>query len=185
MFRKVDTKIWNDEKFCSLSDNGKLVFLMLLTHHNMTSLGAMKASVAGLADELGWEYRRFNKAFIESKTLCMVEHDTKACLVYLPNFIKYNKPESPNVVKAWVKSSLLLPECLLRSRVIETAEGYLEGLSEGFREAFREETAKAYPSPLPNQKQEQKQDLLKPRAMPECKVGTTAGDWADDPGEVT
>lgn len=157
MYRKIDTKIWNDEKFCSMSDKGKLVFILLLTHPNMTSLGAMKAPLAGLAEELGWELKAFQKAFGESLERGMVEHDPRVCLIYLPNFIKYNKPESPNVAKAWVKSSLLLPECPMRSEVMGTAQAYLEGLTEGFREAFAEEFRKAYPSPLPNQKQKQKQ----------------------------
>ena len=30
-YRKVDPRIWNDEKFRTLTDNGKLVFFMLLT----------------------------------------------------------------------------------------------------------------------------------------------------------
>lgn len=157
MYRKIDVKIWNDGKFTSLSDSGKLVFLMLLTHPNMTQLGAMRASIAGLAEELGWEARRFGRAFDESKSAGMVEHDARACLIYLPNFIKYNRPESPNVVKAWVKASLLLPECALRERILATAKGFLEVLSEGFQQAFKEEWAKAYPLPSGNQKQKQKQ----------------------------
>lgn len=44
-YRKIDSRIWNDAKFRELSDNGKLVFLMLLTHPSMTSLGAMRATV--------------------------------------------------------------------------------------------------------------------------------------------
>ena len=174
MYRKVDTRIWNDAKFCALSDSGKLVFLMLLTHHNMTSLGAMKASIAGLAEEIGWDGRRFGRAFHESVGLGMVEHDPKVCLIYLPNFIKYNKPESPNVMKSWVKASVLLPECALRSVVLQKAEGLTEGLTEGFREAFREEMAKSYPCPLPNQKQKQKQDLL-PGAVGRVEGMGTAG----------
>ena len=44
-YRKVDPKIWNDEKFRELSDSAKLLFLFLLTHPHMTPLGAMRATV--------------------------------------------------------------------------------------------------------------------------------------------
>lgn len=172
MYRKVDTRIWNDEKFCSLTDDGKLVFLMLLTHHNMTQLGAMKASIAGLAEELGWDSKRFQKAFAPAVSSGMVEHDARACLIYLPNFIKYNKPESPNVVKAWVKASVLLPECAMRTMVLETAKAFLEDLSEGYQQAFVEEFGKAYPCPSPNQKQKQKQKEKNP-VHAEMNVGTS------------
>ena len=64
-YRKVDPRIWNDAKFRDLSDNGKLVFFFLLTHPNMTSLGAMRHTIPGLAAELGWDVEVFGKAFQE------------------------------------------------------------------------------------------------------------------------
>ena len=42
--RKIDVRIWNDQKFLSLSERGKLAFLMLLTHPMMTALGAMRGT---------------------------------------------------------------------------------------------------------------------------------------------
>ncbi len=41
-YRKVETRIWNDATFRSLSDDGKLLFLFVLTHPSQTSLGAMR-----------------------------------------------------------------------------------------------------------------------------------------------
>ena len=57
-YRKVEVRIWNDEKFRRLSDDGKLLFFALLTHPNLTGIGAMKASRSGLAEELGWTPER-------------------------------------------------------------------------------------------------------------------------------
>lgn len=156
-YRKVDPRIWNDAKFCALSDNAKLVFFMLLTHPNMTALGAMRATVPGLADELGWQAEAFREAFREALSKGMAEHDGKACLVALPRFLKYNPPESPNVIKAWVGAVDLLPECDLKSVVIQRAKGFAEGLTEGYAKAFRDTFGKA----MPNQEQEQEQEQKK------------------------
>ena len=153
-YRKVDPRIWNDAKFCDLSDRAKLVFLMLLTHPSMTALGAMRNTLAGLAEELRWDAEVFREAFREASQKGMVEHDAKACLIALPKFIKYNPPESPNVVKAWRSSADLLPECELKSLVIKRAEEYTKGLTKGFREGFRE----VFPKSMPNQEQEQEQE---------------------------
>lgn len=159
-YRKVDPRIWNDEKFRSLSDDAKLVFFMLLTHPNMTALGAMRATVGGLAEEMGWGLERFREAFREALSKGMAEHDQKACLVMLPKFLKYNPPESPNVVKAWADSLDLLPECGLKTRVITESVAFLKGKSKAFQEALPEAFAKT----MPNQEQEQEQDLsLSPR----------------------
>ena len=153
-YRKIDPRIWNDAKFRDLSDSGKLVFFMLLTHPNMTALGAMRATQAGLAEELGWTAEGFRKAFNEVLIKGMAEHDKKACLVALPKFIRYNPPESPNVVKAWVGALDMLPECALKNAVITRAREFAEGMTKGFAEALPEVFAKT----MPYQKQEQEQE---------------------------
>lgn len=156
-YRKVDPRIWNDEKFRDLSDAAKLVFFMLLTHPNMTSLGAMRATSSGLAEELGWEPEAFREAFREALSKGMAEHDQKACLVAIPNFIRYNPPESPNVVKAWVGALDLLPECEMKTRVITRAVAFAKGMTKGFAEALPEAFAKGMPYQEQKQEQEQKQ----------------------------
>jgi len=172
-YRKVDPRIWNDAKFRDLTDNGKLAFLFLLTHPSMTSLGAMRATEAGLAAELDWHLEAFREAFGEALAKGMAEHDRKACFVSLPNFIKYNRPESPNVVKAWTSSLDLLPECPLKNRVVmraaEEAKAFGEAFGEALPEAFREALAKG----MPNQEQEQEQEPEQEpsnRSVPEGEV---------------
>ncbi|MGB0419017.1 MAG: hypothetical protein ACPGF8_05450, partial [Opitutales bacterium] len=157
-YRKIDSRIWNDEKFRELSDNGKLVFLFLLTHPHMTALGAMRATIPGLASEIGWSQKAFAEAFREAFAKGMAKHDEKACFLWLPNFLKYNKPESPNVVKAWESSLDLLPECALKSLLIQCVKDFTEGLTEGFQKALPEAFAKAMPYQEQEQEQEQEQD---------------------------
>lgn len=149
-YRKIDPRIWNDAKFASLSDNAKLVFFMLLTHPSMTALGAMRATVPGLAAELNWTTEAFREAFREALAKGMAKHDERACLIALPRFLKYNAPESPNVIKAWVGALDLLPECDLKNEVIQQAKAYAEALPEGFAKALPEAFAKS----MPNQEQE-------------------------------
>ncbi len=155
-YRKIDPRIWNDEKFRELSDAGKLVFFMLLTHPNMTALGAMRATLSGLAEELGWTAEAFREAFAEGCRKGMAEHDAKACFVALPKFLKYNPPESPNVIKAWVSALDMLPECNLKTRAIARAKAYAEDMTEGFAKALPEAFAKAMPYQEQEQEQEQK-----------------------------
>ena len=157
-YRKIDVRIWNDAKFRDLSHNAKLVFFFLLTHPNMTALGAMRSTLSGLAEELDFELEVFREAFREAFAKGMVKHDSKACLIALPNFIKYNQPESPNVVKAWVNSLDLLPECDLKNAVISLSANALKGYSKAFREALPEAFLKTYPKSMPNQEQEQEQE---------------------------
>lgn len=164
-YRKVDPRIWNDAKFTSLDDSAKLVFFMLLTHPSMTALGAMRATLSGLAEELGWESEAFREAFAKVCDKGMAEHDKKACLVALPNFLRYNPPESPNVIKAWVAALDMLPECALKTRVVARSKAFAEGLTKGFAEALPEVFAKGMPYQEQEQEQEPEQEVLAPTVL--------------------
>lgn len=159
-YRKVDTRIWNDAKFNALSERAKLVFFYELTHPNLTMLGAMRATLPGLAAELGMPTEAFAEAFREVLAKGMAKHDEKASFFWLPNFLRYNKPESPNVVKSWLEAFDLLPECPMKAELFQQLKDFMEGLTKGFQEAFAEAFAKA----MPNQEPEQEQEYISPAA---------------------
>ena len=182
-YRKIDTRVWNDEKFRGLSDKGKLAFFFVLTHPHMTAIGAMRASIPGLACELGWSEKAFREAFQEALSKGMAAHDEKACLVWLPNFLKYNKPESPNVVKSWDSALDLLPECDLKNKVIQYVKAFLEALPKAFREALPEAFREAFRKGMPNQEQEQEQDITPPVSPPTPLPGSLPGTLPDASGK--
>ncbi|MER8431391.1 hypothetical protein [Mesorhizobium caraganae] len=157
-YRKIDVRIWNDAKFQSLDDKGKLAFFMLLTHPGMTPLGAMRATPSGLAEELGWKVEDFREAFAKICGKGMAKHDERVHLIALPNFIKYNPPVSPNVVRAWESSLDMLPECDLKNEVIQIGKAFAEGMSKGFGKALPEGFRKGVSKTLPIQEQEQEQE---------------------------
>lgn len=148
-FRKIDTRIWNDEKFRALSDDGQLIFLFVLTHPHMTSLGAMRATLAGLAAEKGWTETRFKKGFAEPFRKGMVNYDERASFVWVKNFLRYNAPENPNVVKSWATSLDLLPECPMKTQLIQSCKEYAKGLPKGFAEGLPEPFRKGMPNQEP------------------------------------
>lgn len=144
-FRKIDVRIWNDAKFIALSNNAKLIFLFLITHPQMTSLGAMRGTPQGLAAELQLSTEDFSKAFTEVLEQGLAKHDRDACCMWLPNFLKYQSAESPNVLRNWVKQVEYIPECELKTRAVAGLKAYAEGLSKGFAKAF----AEAFPEDIP------------------------------------
>lgn len=134
VFRKIYTCIWNDQKFHSLSNEGKLAFLYLLTHPQMTSLGVIRAKSISLSHEL----EVFPEAFQEVFSKGLAEESQEASCIYVFNFLKYQTPQSPNVIKAWKKSIDSIPECGLKDKSIQDAKALTEGMTEAFQKAFRE-----------------------------------------------
>lgn len=154
-YRKIDTRIWNDERFREFSDNGKLAFMFLLTHPSMTCLGAMRATFDGLAAELGWTPDAIRHAMSYAILAGMIEVDEKAAFIALRNWLKYNKPEGPNSIKGgWVEALDLIPECPGKKQVIARCCAYLASMSEAMQKAVLEwvkewEMASGMPCPMP------------------------------------
>lgn len=143
-YRKVAVQIWGDAKFRKLSDRAKLAFLFVLTHPGMTSIGAMRTSLPGLAAEIGWTAEGFREAFAEVAEKGLARHDDDASFLCLPNFLKHNRPENPNVVKSWRSHWDALPECELQREYLREVTQFVGKLPKGFKEAF----AKSFEEPF-------------------------------------
>jgi len=150
-YRKISVCIWNDAKFLALSHQAKLVLFFMLTHQELTQLGALRATVPGLACELGMELDAFTQAFEEVLQQGIVEYD-KNLLFWFPNFLKHNLPESPNVVKSWHYGYCQLPESPLRTVILLGVRELVATMTKGFQEAFTTTFAEEMAGALPNQR---------------------------------
>jgi hypothetical protein len=140
-YRKIDVRIWNDEKFNDMDNEEKLAFIFVLTHPNMTSIGAMRGTVEGLAAEIKALPEAFHKAFDKG----MLKVCKKSSLIVATNFMKYNQPESPNVVKAWAKAFSMLPECELKNEIYAKIYQTVKGLGKDSKKAFLKAFDEAFP----------------------------------------
>ena len=174
-YRKIDSRIQNDYKFRSLSKDGKLVFLLVLVHPMMTSLGAMRATEVGLAEEFGYSVKEFQQPFGEVLSKGLLEYDKEACFLCAPNFLKYNQPENPNVVRGWANALDLLPECPLLLKVLDNARSlicktiqkngsFITAFDNSFSsviETLTKEFGEPFPKGMAKQEQEQEQENIK------------------------
>jgi hypothetical protein len=158
-YRKIDTRMWGDSRFRELSSPGpsaKYLWVFLLTGPQTSNIpGLYRGGEMALSEELGWDIEGFRKAFAEPFAKGLVKADWNARVVWIPNAIKYNSPESPNVVKSWRTAWDEIPECALKAEAYERLKAFTKGLGEGFAKAFTEGCAKG----LANQEQEQEQEI--------------------------
>jgi hypothetical protein len=141
-YRKIEVRTWSDEKFRSLSvipASGQGLWFFLLTGPHTTAIpGLFRAGRAAMAEELSWDQEAFDEAFREVSDQGMAKADFKAKLVWLPNAIRHNKPESPNVVRSWRVELDLLPECELKRDAVKGIREALEEVGPSYVEAFDE-----------------------------------------------
>jgi hypothetical protein len=88
----------------------------------------------------------------------MAKADWPARLIFLPNSIKHNLPESPNVLRAWANAFNELPECELKAEILQRLSSVVGRMGEGFRKAFTEVFGEALPKGLAIQEQKQEQE---------------------------
>jgi hypothetical protein len=169
-YRIIHVRIWGDEKFRSLTPlqpSGQALFLYMLTNLNTTAIpGLYRSGAASMAEELGWSLEAFKGALNELQQLGLVKTDLNARVIFIPNAIKYNKPQSPNVIKSWSSHLEEIPECVLKNEALFWFKGFIDGMGEGFAKAFQDifenSSDKAIGKPLrktmPNQEQEQEQE---------------------------
>jgi len=170
-YRKIEVATWGDSKFQALSaplPNAQSLWFYLLTGPHTNSIpGLFVIGKAALAEALKWDenddlLEGFRKAFDELHTAKMVRFDPKTRLVWIPNALKYNLPESPNVIRSWKAQIRELPETELLGIALSSIRSTIYGMGEGFQkafvEAFGKDMPKGYRQPSPNQEQEHEQD---------------------------
>jgi hypothetical protein len=158
--------MWNDRKFRELSDNGKLAFILLLTHPDTTQIGTIRTRVSNLADELGWQRDAMSHAIQEVTLNGMIDADEKAGLMVINNFLKYNAPSSPNAFKSWCELIDLMPECDLLDKHVARLKTFVDGLSVGMRnaipndliDAIKDAMSRTNGQPCRTQEQDQEQE---------------------------
>lgn len=158
IYRTIDLRIWGDEKVRRLSrpaPNARDLFLYLLTAKESIAVpGLIPAGAAAMAETLRWPAEGLREAFGEVLREGLAMADWEAPLIWIPNAVRYNPPQSPNVVRSWAKVWPGVPDSRLKSKALRTLRAFTEGMGEGYAKAFRE----AFGDPSPNQDQDQDQD---------------------------
>lgn len=125
-----------------------------------------------MAEKLKWPIDAFREFFKAIKNEGMAKADWDAQVVWVPNAIHYNEPESPNVVKSWATTWNEIPECPLKKEAFTVLKNKIEDFGKGFQKAFQKAFqdygsknkastkayGKAYAKSMPNQEQEQEQE---------------------------
>ena len=199
IYRKIDCRISNDKKFRELSVEGKLAWYTILSRRDLAPIGAFKASFESLAiEQRGNEYlnkgfeKAFGEAFLEAlyelSSKGLIKYDPEAFLIYVPNFLRFNFPENPNVVKSWNSVLDSLPECDLTNYALAKSteiilnsqkDSFFKALPKEFVEAFEKGYGKGFPEDfgkgLAKQEQEQEQEHKRKENIKEKNPPTTSG----------
>ncbi len=201
-YKAIYVRVWNDEKFLSLSDDGKLLWFYILTcpHRHMSGIFLLDQSYV-LAD-LRWKPRRLRAAWSELVAGGLILYDENSRVLFIPNTLKYDPLQNENQAKHVVRHLAALPKTPLMAGFCDAAirfttdrrsvdylstnlAPFMKGLDKPFDKPFYKgsETVseqEPIPEPIPIPKKE-KEEVKEPsrEEMPTLNVGggARAGLW--------
>lgn len=162
-YRKVDVRVWRDGFFSVLEPDAKLLWLYLIASPQTTSAGLFCFDITRAMKDTGLQRGTFDRAFREvlrqagecGDGIPAVRWDEENGVIWLPNFLRYNSPESPNVVVSWRNYMDEIPETTpLLPEWYSATKAFMVGKGKAFTEAFRKVCPhpyeKAFNKPMPN-----------------------------------
>jgi uncharacterized phage protein (TIGR02220 family) len=167
-YRPIDTRVWNDRKFLSLSQDGRMLWLFLLTSPSTLAIpGVLVAGEAAIAEQLHWDSKRLRERFGElfQRGLGI---KVEGRLVWLCNATKYQPPANPNMIVGWAKCWDDVPECNLKHDIWQALKTACKSWNRTFEKQFAEPFRDGSSNGLGNgftqdqeqdQEQKQEQDL--------------------------
>ena len=137
MYSKIDSLFWRDQKNRKLSDDGKLLFLYLLTCPHRSSIGLYYLPEQYVASDIKWTLERVRKGFKELLQNGCVKYDRDNEIVFIKNFLRYNSFENSNQIRGAIKFLGTLPDTVFLSDLIEVIKMGYEDCSKDKSQDFK------------------------------------------------
>jgi hypothetical protein len=170
-YGRVYASFWTSPDIQSLSDDGRLLALYLLSGPHGTLAGVFRLPEGYVCEDLKWTSKRVSKGFHELFRKGFINRCETTNWVWIRKFLTWNRPENPNQWKSARKLAAQVPtECSFYSEFIEVFEAICSGKNVVFANGS-ETVSKVLPKPLPTQEQEQEQEQKgskEPRASRRC-----------------
>lgn len=161
-YSKVFVKIWHSKDFRMLSEEGKMLFLYLLTSPHRNMGGFYYLPLPYLCFDVGLDEGRVSKAFEELTDKDMALYDYNTQVVLIKKWFCYNPIENENQAKGLNKQLAEIPKSKLFKPFVNCVKEYsqyIESILKGF------DIPSEYPS----------ETLSKPYTQPGTGTGTGTG----------
>lgn len=111
-YRKVEPRMWDDERFAALSKDAKLTWLCVLTGPHTTPLpGLSVCGIATLSESMRDRFDTVSDAVKELSTAGLLRFNPTTRVVQVPNAPKYNPCANQRVLKGWFSAWKSVPDC--------------------------------------------------------------------------
>lgn len=169
-YQKIESRIWTDEKFKTLTAMQQRLWFYLLTCQHGNLIGIYVLGEGYACHDLKLMPKDFRKDLDNILSKDLAKYDAKAEIIWVKNFLKYNPLTNPNQVKAAKKILVNLPKSSLILDFLTCNPNLAKGLPEGFIEGLSEDLLKPeteYRKQKQKTETEDKKNIAPPGLRPE------------------
>lgn len=161
-YKKIDPRVWKDDRFRSLNEVEKLIAMYVITAQS-NRIGIFNFSTALGAEDLGMAPGRFQEGFGRVVLTLKWQWDSVNRVCYLPTWWRYNQPDGANVLMGCLADLDDLPSSPLLEMFCDNTDHLKQNLHDTFKEGCRRVRGGvggrfAYQEHEQEQEQEQEQD---------------------------
>jgi len=127
---RVATKLWLDEKVRTLSENGRILYLYILTSPHSNMAGYYYLPEMYIAHDLQWSEKRVSGTLRELFEKGLINRCPDTSVTHIPNYLKYNPIQNENQAKGANKRLKELPKTPLIKELEKSCESFTDGLFE-------------------------------------------------------
>lgn len=136
-FRRIYSVELVEGAFRGLDDGQRVVWLYCKAGLQSTSVGVYRLSSAVAAEDLvNVTADEFDHRFHAVCQACGWHFDEAVRVLWIPEWLPDNPPQSPNVVTSWCKLLNAVPDCAIKAAAVDAIHRYLKDLPDSFRKAF-------------------------------------------------
>jgi hypothetical protein len=126
-YRRVHPAIWDDLDFVEANDFDRVLYFLLLTGPQVSSLpGLQHEGFAALAERLRRPLDMVLAGFERLAVSGFAFYDDRTRVVWVPNAPRYNEAGSPNHIRAWWNRWSEFPKCRFKIQHIPNLRRYAQ-----------------------------------------------------------
>ena len=143
-YAKVYKKMWNNDKFRTLSVDAKLLWIYILSNQHSNTIGIYVISKLYILSDLEWLSKRLGKPFGELLRKGLIYYFEDNRVLIIPSWFEHNKIDNPNQLKKAAAELSEIPQSIIRQIV---NKGFAKGFAKGLPKGLQEGLPKGYTNP--------------------------------------
>ena len=131
-YAKIYPKMWRNNEFRDLNEDGRSIFLYLLTSPHLNMVGFYYLPIGYISDDIQWKSERVSKGLRNCIERGFIKYDSITSVVLILNYLKFSPIENPNQAKGAIKNLFDMPHTVLFKDFEECIKKYAEPFQKGF-----------------------------------------------------